>query len=62
MPGLLSVVLGALVVAFGLGYLGWLPLGRIEGGVEVIETPMAELRKAAGAVGCLTGIVARDRA
>jgi sulfite exporter TauE/SafE len=31
-PGLLSVALGALVIAFGLSYLGWLPLGRIEGG------------------------------
>jgi N-dimethylarginine dimethylaminohydrolase len=31
-------------------------------GVEVIETPMAELRKAAGAVGCLTGVVAREMA
>jgi len=29
-------------------------------GIEVLETPMYELRKAAGAVGCLTGIVARD--
>lgn len=29
-------------------------------GIDVIETPMFELRKAAGAVGCLTGIVARD--
>lgn len=29
-------------------------------GIEVVETPMFELRKAAGAVGCLTGIVARD--
>ena len=29
-------------------------------GIEVIETPMFELRKAAGAVGCLTGIVARS--
>ena len=28
-------------------------------GIEVSETPMFELRKAAGAVGCLTGIVAR---
>lgn len=28
-------------------------------GVEVLETPMDELRKAAGAVGCLTGILAR---
>ncbi|GMG85323.1 dimethylarginine dimethylaminohydrolase family protein [Paralimibaculum aggregatum] len=27
--------------------------------VEVIETPMDELRKAAGAMGCLTGILAR---
>ncbi|NIR61738.1 MAG: amidinotransferase, partial [Gammaproteobacteria bacterium] len=31
-------------------------------GVEVVETPMTELRKAAGAVGCLTGVVARERA
>lgn len=31
-------------------------------GIEVIETPMFELRKAAGAVGCLTGIVERDMA
>jgi N-dimethylarginine dimethylaminohydrolase len=29
-------------------------------GIEVIETPMEELRKAAGAVGCLTGVVARE--
>lgn len=31
-------------------------------GIEVLETPTTELRKAAGAVGCLTGIVARERA
>ncbi len=31
-------------------------------GVEVIETPMGELRKAAGAVGCLTGVVGREMA
>lgn len=31
-------------------------------GVEVIETPMGELKKAAGAVGCLTGVVAREMA
>ncbi len=31
-------------------------------GVEVIETPMAELKKAAGAVGCLTGVVGREMA
>lgn len=31
-------------------------------GIEVIETPMFELRKAAGAVGCLTGIVEREMA
>ncbi len=28
-------------------------------GVAVVETPMEELRKAAGAVGCLTGVLAR---
>lgn len=31
-------------------------------GIAVIGTPMAELRKAAGAVGCLTGVVARELA
>lgn len=31
-------------------------------GIEVLETPMYELRKAAGAVGCLTGVVARELA
>ncbi len=30
--------------------------------IEVIETPMGELKKAAGAVGCLTGVVAREMA
>lgn len=30
-------------------------------GIEVAETPMTELRKAAGAVGCLTGVVERER-
>jgi len=29
-------------------------------GIETLETPMFELRKAAGAVGCLTGIIARE--
>jgi arginine deiminase len=29
-------------------------------GIEVLETPMGELRKAAGAAGCLTGVVARE--
>jgi N-dimethylarginine dimethylaminohydrolase len=31
-------------------------------GMEVTETPVTELRKAAGAVGCLTGVVARELA
>ncbi len=31
-------------------------------GVAVVETPTGELRKAAGAVGCLTGVVARELA
>ncbi len=31
-------------------------------GVEVVETAMTELAKAAGAVGCLTGVVAREMA
>lgn len=31
-------------------------------GIAVAETPVDELRKAAGAVGCLTGIVARETA
>ena len=30
-------------------------------GIDVTHTPMDELRKAAGAVGCLTGVVARER-
>jgi N-dimethylarginine dimethylaminohydrolase len=35
--------------------------GFYEGlGVEVVETPCFELRKAAGAVGCLTGVVERE--
>jgi sulfite exporter TauE/SafE len=32
LPGLLSMVLGGLVIIFGLRYLGWLPLGRLEAG------------------------------
>ncbi|HET7409512.1 MAG TPA: arginine deiminase family protein [Paracoccaceae bacterium] len=31
-------------------------------GINVTETPVTELRKAAGAVGCLTGVVERERA
>jgi len=31
-------------------------------GIEVTETPMAELKRAAGAVGCLTGVVGREMA
>jgi arginine deiminase len=30
-------------------------------GITCIETPVDELAKAAGAIGCLTGIVARER-
>ncbi|MEM7091679.1 MAG: arginine deiminase family protein [Actinomycetota bacterium] len=38
-------------------------VGFYEGlGIEVLETPTSELGKAAGAVGCLTGVVERDRA
>ncbi len=31
-------------------------------GIEVADTPVTELRKAAGAVGCLTGVVEREMA
>jgi N-dimethylarginine dimethylaminohydrolase len=31
-------------------------------GIDVSDTPVTELRKAAGAVGCLTGVVERERA
>ena len=40
---------------FALGYYESL-------GIECVETPAAELSKAAGAVGCLTGIVEREKA
>ena len=30
-------------------------------GVECITTPASELRKAAGAIGCLTGVLSRER-
>lgn len=31
-------------------------------GIEVLETPMDELKKAAGAIGCLTGVIGRAQA
>ncbi|MEM9046630.1 MAG: arginine deiminase family protein [Pseudomonadota bacterium] len=31
-------------------------------GIEVLDTPMDELKKAAGAIGCLTGVIERERA
>jgi sulfite exporter TauE/SafE len=51
--GVVSLALGLGVVVFGLGYLGWLPLGKIEGGGAWLERAMSRALERGGRGGIL---------
>jgi sulfite exporter TauE/SafE len=60
--GTVSLLLGLGVVLLGLGYLGWLPLGRIEGGGAWLSRAMSwALRQGSSvrvlALGALNGLL-----
>jgi sulfite exporter TauE/SafE len=48
-----SLALGVGVIAFGAGYLGWLPLGRLEGSGEWASRAMNEALRRGGVAGML---------
>jgi sulfite exporter TauE/SafE len=51
--GVVSLVLGLGVILFGMGYLGWLPLGRVEGSAAWLNRMMGKALKQGGFVGVL---------
>jgi uncharacterized protein len=51
--GVVSLALGALVILVGLGYLGWLPLGRLEGGGAWLSRAMSRALARGGYSGIL---------
>jgi sulfite exporter TauE/SafE len=60
--GMISLVLGLGVVLFGLGYLGWLPLGKLEGAGAWWNRAMGRALKAGGLtqlalLGALNGVL-----
>jgi uncharacterized protein len=60
--GIVSLVLGLLVVLVGLGYLGWMPMGRFEGaGVWLTRAMSRALQLGGGwavaALGALNGLL-----
>ena len=53
LAGIISLALGAGIILLGAGYLGWLPLGRLEGGGNWINQMMGRALKQGGASGIL---------
>jgi len=51
--GMLSLLLGLGIVLLGLGYLGWLPLGRFEGASAWVSHAMGRALQRGGAAGVL---------
>ncbi len=51
--GVVSVALGLGVVVLGLGYLGWLPLGKLAGGGARLEHAMSQALQRGGREGVL---------
>ncbi|MFN2292351.1 MAG: sulfite exporter TauE/SafE family protein [Anaerolineae bacterium] len=49
--GIASFVLGLLVILLGMGYLGWLPLGRLEGSGRWLSTAMSRALDRGGTLG-----------
>jgi sulfite exporter TauE/SafE len=60
--GIASLVLGASVILFGLGYLGWLPLGRLDAPGEWLSKAMGRAIQQGGSrgivlLGALNGLL-----
>lgn len=58
----ISMALGTGVILLGMGYLGWLPLGRLEGGGAWLNRAMSQAFKLGGAksmiiLGALNGLL-----
>jgi sulfite exporter TauE/SafE len=51
--GVVSLALGLGVILFGMGYLGWLPLGRVEGSGAWLNRMMGKALKQGGFAGVL---------
>lgn len=51
--GAVSLLLGLAVILFGLGYLGWLPLGRMGGGGAWLNRAMSQALKRGGRWGVI---------
>jgi sulfite exporter TauE/SafE len=51
--GVISLVLGLGVILFGLGYLGWLPLGRMEGAGACLSQAMSRALQRGGLWGTI---------
>jgi sulfite exporter TauE/SafE len=60
--GILSLALGLVVVLLGLGYLGWLPLGRLDASVDWLSGAMGHALQRGGSLnvallGALNGLL-----
>jgi sulfite exporter TauE/SafE len=53
LAGAISLVLGLGIVLLGLGYLGWLPLGRLDGSSGWLSQAMGRTLKRGGGLGVL---------
>jgi sulfite exporter TauE/SafE len=53
LAGIVSLVLGFGVILFGVGYLGWLPLGRLEGSGAWLNRMMSRALRQGGFLGVL---------
>jgi sulfite exporter TauE/SafE len=53
LAGMVSFGLGLFVILLGLGYLGWLPLGRLEGSGRWLSTAMSRALERGGGRGTL---------
>lgn len=51
--GFISVMLGLGVILFGLSYLGWLPLGRLQGGSDWLSRAMSRAVRRGGRSGVM---------
>jgi sulfite exporter TauE/SafE len=53
LAGAISLVLGLVVMLLGLGYLGWLPLGRLDASAGWLSRAMGRALKRGGTLGVL---------
>jgi sulfite exporter TauE/SafE len=51
--GVASLLLGMAIILLGVGYLGWLPLGRLEGSGQWLSSAMSHALERGGALGAM---------